>query len=114
VVVKEGFTLCVPPLADSGIVLLSTLSEITTWVALLAVTVSMDELPCAIVVGLAAIATVGAFGVGVGVGIAALPPQEVRVEMATRAAATSHMDRQSLADRFRVLPEKRGLPKAVL
>jgi hypothetical protein len=93
-------------------VLLSTLSEITTWVALLAVTVSMDELPCAIVVGSPAIATVGVFGVDVG--IAALPPQEVRVEMATRAAATSHVGRQPLADSLPALPEKRDLAKAVL
>jgi hypothetical protein len=72
----------------------------------------MDEVPCAIVVGLAAIATVGVFGVGVG--ITALPPQEVRVEMAMRAAATSHVGRQPLADSFLALPEKRDLPKAVL
>jgi hypothetical protein len=85
-----------------------------TWVALLAVTVSMDEVPCAIVGGLAAIATVGVFGVEVGVGIAALPPQDVRVEMATRTAATSHAVRQSLADGFPDLPEKHDSPKAVL
>jgi len=65
---------------------------------------------------LAAIATVGVFGVGVGVrvGTAALPPQEVRVEMATRAAATSHVGRQPLADGFPALPEKRDLPMAVV
>ena len=56
-------------------VVLSASFEITTWVALLAVTLRVDELPCAMLVGWAAIATVGAVGGG---GVAAAPlPQEV-------------------------------------
>jgi len=60
------------------------LSEITTCVALLAVTVSMEAVPVVTVPGLAVIFTVGADGGG---GVAfALLPQEVSV--ATPANAT--------------------------
>jgi hypothetical protein len=63
----------------------SMLSEITTCVALLAVTVSMEAVPVVTVPGLAVIFTVGADGGG-GVVAFALLPQEVSV--ATPANAT--------------------------
>jgi hypothetical protein len=59
------------------------LSEITTCVALLAVTVSMEAVPVVTLPGLAAIFTVGADGGG---GVVAFAPQEVSV--ATPANAT--------------------------
>jgi hypothetical protein len=64
-------------------VVLLMLSEITTCVALLAVTVSMEAVPVVTVPGLAVIFTVGADGGG---GVFALLPQEVSV--ATPANAT--------------------------
>jgi hypothetical protein len=61
---------------------LSTLSEITIWVALLAVTASVEELPSGTVVGLATIVTVGAVEFRVTVTMAfdvAVPPGPVAV-----------------------------------
>ena len=68
-------------------VVLSTLSEITTCVALLAVTVSMEAGPVVTVLGLAVTFTVGAGGGGV---VAfALLPQEVSVATPTNATQLS-------------------------
>jgi hypothetical protein len=61
---------------DSVYVLLSALSEIVTCVALAAVTVRVEELPCVTEAGLALIATLGATAVGA-LGEAAVPlPQD--------------------------------------
>ena len=57
-VVAVGLTACVPPLA-CRVYELPSLPATVTWVAFVAVTVNMDELPAAIEAGLAAIATVG-------------------------------------------------------
>jgi hypothetical protein len=71
-----GVTFWVPPVAASVYVLMSALSDITTCVALAAVTVNVDELPCVTEVGVAVIATLGATVVGV-LDEAVLPlPQE--------------------------------------
>jgi hypothetical protein len=82
--VVVGVTDCAPPVPGSMNVVLSTLSEITTCVALLAVTVSMEAVPVVTELGLAVTFTVGADGGGV---VAfALLPQEVNA--ATPANAT--------------------------
>jgi copper homeostasis protein CutC len=63
-------------------VVLSKLLEITTWVAFDAVTVSVEELPCVIVAGVAAIVTVGIPTVALTVTLAfalAVPPGPVAV-----------------------------------
>ena len=57
-------------------------SEITTCVALVAVTVSVEELPCAMVLGLATIVTVGAAALAATVTLTvavAAPPAPVAV-----------------------------------
>lgn len=102
-----GVTFCVPPVAANAIVLWSTLSVITTWVALLAVTLSMDELPCAMVVGLAVIATVGTWEDCVA--IAALPPQEASVDIAANAAPISEAVHQKPVPDFSAMPGLRAI-----
>jgi hypothetical protein len=58
VVVKEGLTVCVPPVVPS-VYELPSLPLIVTWVALVATTFSEEEPPEAIDVGLAVMLTVG-------------------------------------------------------
>jgi hypothetical protein len=80
VVVTVGLTACVPPFGCS-VYVLPSLPVTVTWVALVAVTVKVDELPEVIDVGFAVMVTVGA-GFGVTVTIAAvevLPPVPVAV-----------------------------------
>jgi hypothetical protein len=80
VVVDFGLTACVPPLTDK-VYELPSLPVSVTVVALVAVTVKMDELPAVIDVGLAVIVTVGA-GLGVTVTVAVaevFPPAPVAV-----------------------------------
>jgi hypothetical protein len=55
----EGLTGCVPPF-DSSVYVLPSVPVTTTWVALTAVTVKVDELPEVMDVGLAVMPTVGA------------------------------------------------------
>ena len=86
-------------------VLLSVVSETTTWVALLAVTESVDELPCVIALGLATIATVGV--VDCEADPLAAAPQEVRVESAPSAKNTSVAEHK-VADSFRILARSRS------
>ena len=62
VVVAIGLTACVPPF-DCRVYVLPSDPVIVTCVAFVAVTVSMDELPAAIEVGLALMPTIGAVGV---------------------------------------------------
>jgi len=85
--VAVGVTDCVPPVPGKLNVVLSMLSEITTCVALVAVTVSVEASPVVTVVGLAAIATVGAVG-GVP-GFGSPLPQEVAVKSAIDAIEIS-------------------------
>ena len=76
--------------------MLSVLSEITTCVALLAVTLSIVGVPSATVVGLAAMVTVGNAGGG---GVFAVPvPQAVSAESAIVATQTIAADLHRLAD----------------
>jgi hypothetical protein len=81
-------------------VLLSMFSEMTTCVAWLADTVSIDELPCVIALGAAAIATVGLAGGGVDTGL--LLPQEVSVARRTGARETNTAEHR-MADNFRMM-----------
>ena len=85
VVVALGVTACVPPAGASVKVALSLLSEITTVVALLAVTVRLEELPAGTVPGLAVIATVGSGGGGLV--CATTLPQDVRASDAMHVSA---------------------------
>ena len=78
VVVVLGVTACAPPLPGNVNVVGSTLSVITTCVALLAVTVSIAEVPVVTEFGLAVILTVGAEVAGGGVAFT-MPVQEVSV-----------------------------------
>lgn len=57
-VVALGLTACVPPVADKVYELLSV-PVIVTWVALVAVTVRMDEAPALMALGFAMMLTVG-------------------------------------------------------
>jgi hypothetical protein len=79
-VVAAGLTACVPPLAERVYELPSEPVTLT-WVASVAVMVSMDELPGAMAVGSAVIVTVGGgFAVTVTVAVAvADPPAPVAV-----------------------------------
>jgi hypothetical protein len=79
-VVAAGLTVCVPP-AACRVYVLPSVPVTTTWVAFVAVTVRVDELPEVIEVGLALMLTVGA-GEGDTVTIAvavAFPPVPVAV-----------------------------------
>jgi hypothetical protein len=74
VVVAVGLTACVPPLG-CNVYVLPSLPVTATCVALLAVTVNVEELPSLIEVGLATIVTVGAaLAVTVTVAVAVADP----------------------------------------
>ena len=92
-----------PPVAAKLIVVESTLFDTLTLVALVAVTVSVEDWPAPTDVGLAAIVTVGAAG---GVGVLLPPPQPVR------KAARDNANTITLAERIEdpVFVEK--LPRA--
>jgi len=80
VVVTVGLTACVPPFGDK-VEALPSVPAMVTWVAFVAVTVSVDELPLVIDVGLAEMVTEGAVtGVTVTIAVAEVfPPGPVAV-----------------------------------
>jgi hypothetical protein len=82
VAVAVGLTDCVPPL-DGKVYVLPSVPVTVTWVALVAATVKVDELPEVIEAGLAVMLTVGAgFGVTVTVTVAEVfPPDPVAAAM---------------------------------
>ena len=98
-----GVTFCVPPATAKVNLLLSLLSEITTCVALLAVTASIEEFPWVMVAGLATTETVGAVGGG-GVAAAGLP-QEARVAIAPNESRS--VAEHKVADTFRMMARSR-------
>jgi len=105
VTVVAGETVWVPPVAVNVYVVLSMLSEITTWVALLAVTVRVTAVPGATVAEFAATVTTGLdAGAGLGPGDAGALPQAVVAERAMRAIKLSKAGQKYRKDSFRISP----------
>ena len=100
VVVAAGVTACVPPVAANVNVVLSVLSEITTWVALLAATLRVEESPAITVLGFAVMVTVGS-AVGGGVLAEVVLPQEVNGASdtaTTEISVAGHIQRRANVD----------------
>ena len=93
---------------ESVNVVLSLASVMTTFVALVALTVSVEELPWSIVVGDAEMATVGAAG-GI-VDVVDPVPQDVRPASATDVIEISAASRKRLADDLRIA----GIPLCLM
>jgi len=101
VVVAVGVTAWVPPPAAKVNVVLSVLSEITTWVALLAVVLSVEAPPMLTVFGSAVMATVGAAGGGVVADV--LLPHEVKIASETATPEISEASSNRRAPEIRAV-----------